>query len=110
MHHEVKHRLILADFSNTINTAKRAAVLVKVAIGVPAPTTLGTKRFGKRSALVFFQMDPDKSAISTGSSRVLQGDTMGPALYCMLLFIVLSGPKRCMSQTVLNVGSEYSDT
>ena len=81
MHHEAKDWLILTDCSNAFNKAKRTTVLAEAVTCVPALTPFVAKRYGKRSAPVFFQMDSGERRKIDCPSGVQQGDVMGPALF-----------------------------
>ena len=83
VHHEAKHRLILTDCSNAINTVNRTAMLAEAASCVPALTPFVAKFYGEMSAPVFFQMESGERRKMDCSSGVQQGDDMGPALFCM---------------------------
>ena len=91
MHHEARNWLILTDCSNAFNTVKRTAVLAEAVTSVPVLTPFIAKCYGERLArvLVFFQMDSGERPKIECSSRVQQGDAMGPALFCMLLLPAL---------------------
>ncbi|CAN0583139.1 unnamed protein product, partial [Laminaria digitata] len=83
--HETGNCLVLTDFSNAFNTVKRTAVIEEVAKCVPALTPLVSKCYGTRPADVFFRMDSGETSTIACSSSVQQGDTMGPAMFCLAL-------------------------
>ena len=89
VHHEAKNWLVFTDCSNAFNTVKRTAVLAEVAICAPALTSFAAKCYGERSAPVFFQMESGERRKIECSSGAQQGDTMGPALFCIPLLPVL---------------------
>ena len=89
VHHEAKTWLILTDSSNAFNTGKRTAMLAEATTCVPALTPFVAKCYGEMSPLVFFQMESGERRNIDCSSGVQQGNTMGPALFCMPLLPVL---------------------
>ena len=89
MQHKAKNWMILTDYSNVFNTLKRTAVLTEAATCVPALTPFVAKRYGERSAPVFFQMFSKERRKIDCSSGVQLGDAMGTTLFCMPLLPVL---------------------
>ena len=89
VHDEANNWPILTNYSNAINTVKRAAMLAEAATCVPALTPFVAKCYGEMSAPVFFQMESGERRKINCSSGVQQGDAMGPALFCMPLLPVL---------------------
>ena len=89
VHHEAEKWLILTECSNAFNTVKRTAMLAEAATCVPALTPFAAKSYGELSAPVFFRMESGERRKIDCSSRVQQGDAMGPALFCMPLLPVL---------------------
>ena len=89
VHHEAKNWLVLTDCSNAFNTVKRTAVLAEATTCVPALAPFVAKRYGERSAPVFFQMDSGERRKIDCSSGVQRRDAMGPTLFWMRRLPVL---------------------
>ncbi|CAM9612988.1 unnamed protein product, partial [Laminaria digitata] len=77
--------LVLTDFPNAFKAVKRTAVLKEVANCVPALTPSVAICYGTRPPDVFLPMDSEETRTISCSSGVQQGDTMGPALFCLAL-------------------------
>ena len=83
--HETGNLLVIIDSSNVFHNVERTAVLAEVASYVPALTPLLAKCYGSRPTDMFFRMNYGETRTIAFSSGVLQGDPMGPAMYCLAL-------------------------
>ena len=83
--HETGNWLVITDCSNAFDTVKGTAALAEVINCVPALTPFVAKCYGIRPADVFFRMDSGETRTVSCSSGVQQGDSMGPAIFCLAL-------------------------
>ena len=60
-------------------------MLVEVADRVPALSQLVAECYGTRPADVFFRTDSGETRTIACASGVLQGDPMGPTMFCLAL-------------------------
>ncbi|CAN0101460.1 unnamed protein product, partial [Laminaria digitata] len=77
--------LVVTDCSNVFFAVKRTAVLAEVANCGPALMPFVAKCYGTRPADVFFRMDSGEARTVTCSSRIQQGDPIGPVMFCLAL-------------------------
>ena len=75
--HEANNWLILTGFSNAFNTVKQTAMLAEAATCAQALTPFVAKCYGGMSALVFFQMEPEKGGRSTAPAGCNKGVPWG---------------------------------
>ena len=65
-------------------------MLEQAAACTPALTGFVAKRYGERPASVFFQMDSGETTKLECSRGVQQEDSVGPAMFCLPLWPVLT--------------------
>ena len=87
VHHVAENWLTLTDCSNAFNTHGQAGGVARGGGHLRASTHAVC--YGERSAAVFFQTDSGERRNIDRSRGVQHRDTMGPALFCMLLLPVL---------------------
>ena len=87
---EAGNCMIQTDASNAFNSVFRKPMLEQVAACTPALTAFVAKCYGERPASVCFQMDSGERTKLECARGVQQGDTMGPAQFCLPLRPVLT--------------------